>query len=304
MILLNAEHIKKSYTEKPLLMDVNLSIDQEDKIGLIGVNGSGKSTLLKILAGAVDEEGGTITKSRELRSAYLAQNPPYDPGLSVMEQASRYLLETGSQVEQYQYQSMLTKLGITDFEQKMGQLSGGQRKRVAMAAVLTADSNLLILDEPTNHMDSDVIIWLEEYLLRYKGAIFMITHDRYFLDRVANRIVEIDGGKLYSYDGNYDYYLETKAARKEMELASERKRQAIYRKELAWIRRGAKARTTKAKGRIERFHQLEESKLVIDDAALEMTAASSRLGKKIIEIEHLSKAYGDLTAVENPLFWA
>ena len=130
-----------------------------------------------------------------------------------MEQASRYLLETGSQVEQYQYQSMLTKLGITDFEQKMGQLSGGQRKRVAMAAVLTAESNLLILDEPTNHMDSDVIIWLEEYLLRYKGAIFMITHDRYFLDRVANRIVEIDGGKLYSYDGNYDYYLETKAAR-------------------------------------------------------------------------------------------
>ncbi len=299
MILLNAEHIKKSYTEKPLLMDVNLSIDQEDKIGLIGVNGSGKSTLLKILAGAVDEEGGTITKSRELRSAYLAQNPPYDPGLSVMEQASRYLLETGSQVEQYQYQSMLTKLGITDFEQKMGQLSGGQRKRVAMAAVLTADSNLLILDEPTNHMDSDVIIWLEEYLLRYKGAIFMITHDRYFLDRVANRIVEIDGGKLYSYDGNYDYYLETKAARKEMELASERKRQAIYRKELAWIRRGAKARTTKAKGRIERFHQLEESKLIIDDAALEITAASSRLGKKIIEIEHLSKAYGNLRLIDD-----
>ncbi len=299
MILLNAEHIKKSYTEKPLLTDVDLSIDQSDKIGLIGVNGSGKSTLLKIIAGVVSEEGGTITKSRELRSAYLAQNPPYDPQLSVLAQAVLYLEEIGGAFELYQCQSMLTKLGITDFEQKMGQLSGGQRKRVAMAAVLTADSNLLILDEPTNHMDSDVIIWLEEYLLRYKGAIFMITHDRYFLDRVTNRIVEIDGGRLYSYDGNYDYYLETKAARKEMELASERKRQAIYRKELAWIRRGAKARTTKAKGRIERFHQLEESKLIIDDGALELSTATSRLGKKIIEIEHLSKAYGDLRLIDD-----
>lgn len=299
MILLNAENIKKSYTEKPLLVSVDLSIDQADKIGLIGVNGSGKSTLLKIIAGVVSEEEGTITKSRELRSAYLAQNPPFNPQLSVLEQATCYLSEIGGQYELYQCQAMLTKLGITDFEQKMGQLSGGQRKRVAMAAVLTADSNLLILDEPTNHMDADVIIWLEEYLLRYKGAIFMITHDRYFLDRVTNRIVEIDGGKLYSYDGNYDYYLETKAARKEMELASERKRQAIYRKELAWIRRGAQARTTKAKGRIQRFHQLEESKLVIDDDVLEISTATSRLGKKIIEMSSLSKSYGDLRLFED-----
>lgn len=299
MILLNAENIKKSYTEKPLLASVDLSIDQADKIGLIGVNGSGKSTLLKITAGVVSEEGGTITKSRELRSAYLAQNPPFNPQLSVLEQATCYLSEIGGQYELYQCQAMLTKLGIIDFEQKMGQLSGGQRKRVAMAAVLTADSNLLILDEPTNHMDADVIIWLEEYLLRYKGAIFMITHDRYFLDRVTNRIVEIDGGKLYSYDGNYDYYLETKAARKEMELASERKRQAIYRKELAWIRRGAQARTTKAKGRIQRFHQLEESKLVIDDDVLEISTATSRLGKKIIEMSSLSKSYGDLRLFED-----
>lgn len=299
MILLNAENIKKSYTEKPLLVSVDLSIDQADKIGLIGVNGSGKSTLLKIIAGVVSEEGGTITKSRELRSAYLAQNPPFNPQLSVLEQATCYLSEIGGQYELYQCQAMLTKLGITDFEQKMGQLSGGQRKRVAMAAVLTADSNLLILDEPTNHMDADVIIWLEEYLLRYKGAIFMITHDRYFLDRVTNRIVEIDGGKLYSYDGNYDYYLETKAARKEMELASERKRQAIYRRELAWIRRGAQARTTKAKGRIQRFHQLEESKLVIDDDVLEISTATSRLGKKIIEMSSLSKSYGDLRLFED-----
>lgn len=299
MILLNAEKIKKSYTEKPLLVSIDLSIHDTDKIGLIGVNGSGKSTLLKIIAGAAEEEGGEIIRSRALRSAYLAQNPPYDEDAAVLEQAIAYIEEIGGHYELYQCQSMLTRLGIENFEQKMGELSGGQRKRVAMAAVLTADSNLLILDEPTNHMDSDVIIWLEEFLTSYKGAVFMITHDRYFLDRVTNRIVEIDGGRLYSYDGNYDYYLETKAARKEMELAGERKRQAIYRKELAWIRRGAQARTTKAKGRIQRFHELENSKLIVDDAELAISTASSRLGKKIIEITHLSKSYGELNLIED-----
>lgn len=299
MILLNAEKIKKSYTEKPLLVSIDLSIHDTDKIGLIGVNGSGKSTLLKIIAGAAEEEGGEITRSRALRSAYLAQNPPYDEDAAVLEQATAYIEEIGGHYELYQCQSMLTRLGIENFEQKMGELSGGQRKRVAMAAVLTADSNLLILDEPTNHMDSDVIIWLEEFLTSYKGAVFMITHDRYFLDRVTNRIVEIDGGRLYSYDGNYDYYLQTKAARKEMELAGERKRQAIYRKELAWIRRGAQARTTKAKGRIQRFHELENNRLIVDDAELAISTASSRLGKKIIEITHLSKSYGELNLIED-----
>lgn len=299
MILLNAEKIKKSYTEKPLLVSIDLSIHDTDKIGLIGVNGSGKSTLLKIIAGAAEEEGGEITRSRALRSAYLAQNPPYDEDAAVLEQAIAYIEEIGGHYELYQCQSMLTRLGIENFEQKMGELSGGQRKRVAMAAVLTADSNLLILDEPTNHMDSDVIIWLEEFLTSYKGAVFMITHDRYFLDRVTNRIVEIDGGRLYSYDGNYDYYLQTKAARKEMELAGERKRQAIYRKELAWIRRGAQARTTKAKGRIQRFHELENSRLIVDDAELAISTASSRLGKKIIEITDLSKSYGELNLIED-----
>lgn len=299
MILLNAEKIKKSYTEKPLLVSVDLSVQDTDKIGLIGVNGSGKSTLLKIIAGVVDEEGGVITRSRELRTAYLAQEPYFDPEASVLQQVLSDMEKIGGHYELYQCQAMLTKLGITDFEQKMGELSGGQRKRAAMAAVLTAESNLLILDEPTNHLDSDMIVWLEEYLDNYKGAVFMITHDRYFLDRVANRIVEIDGGRLYSYEGNYDCYLQTRLARKEMELASERKRQAIYRKELAWIRRGAQARTTKAKGRIQRFRQLESSRLVIDDGQLEISALSSRLGKKIIEIENLSKAYGDRTLIEN-----
>lgn len=299
MILLNAEHIRKSYTEKPLLTDVSLSIHDTDKIGLIGVNGSGKSTLLKIIAGAAEAEGGEITRSRELRSIYLSQNPQFDPLLTVEEQAARYLEESGSSFEWYQCQSMLTKLGITDYSQPMGELSGGQRKRVAMAAALTAESNLLILDEPTNHMDADVINWLEEYLIQYRGAVFMITHDRYFLDRVTNRIAEIDGGRLYSYEGNYDYYLEIKAGRKEMELASERKRQAIYKKELAWICRGAKARTTKAKGRIQRFQQLSDSKLVIDDSSLEINTVSSRLGKKIIELQGICKSYGDLHLIKD-----
>lgn len=299
MILLTAENIKKSYTEKPLLTSIDLTINDSDKIGLIGVNGSGKSTLLKIIAGAIEAEGGTITKGKELRRAYLPQNPDFDEDLSVMDQAVKYLEAISPHFEIYQCQAMLTKLGISDFDQKMGALSGGQRKRVAMAAVLTAESNLLILDEPTNHMDNDIINWLEDFLIQYRGAVFMITHDRYFLDRVTNRIAEIDGGRLHGYDGNYDYYLQTKGARKEMELASERKRQAIYKKELAWIRRGAQARTTKAKGRIQRFNELAESKLAVDDSILELNTISSRLGKKIIEIENLSKAYGDKTLMRD-----
>lgn len=293
MILLTAENIKKSYTEKPLLTGIGLTVNDGDKIGLIGVNGCGKTTLLKIIAGTMEAEGGSITRSRELRSAYLPQNPDFDENLSVLEQAVQYLEEAGHSFELYQCQSMLTRLGVGDFDQRMGALSGGQRKRVAMAAVLAAESNLLILDEPTNHMDDDMINWLEDFLMGYGGSVFMITHDRYFLDRVANRIVEIDGGKLYSYDGSYDYYLEAKSARREMQLAGERKRQAIYKKELEWIRRGAQARTTKAKGRIQRFRELEDSKLVLDEAALELNTISSRLGKKIIEFQSLSKAYGE-----------
>jgi len=299
MILLTAENIKKSYTEKPLITNVNLSIDSGDKIGLIGVNGTGKSTLLKIIAGVMEAEGGTITKSRDLHLAYLSQNPAYDPELTIEEQTAKYLEAAGGNTQQYECNTVLTKLDITDYSQKMGQLSGGQRKRVAMAAVLASESNLLILDEPTNHLDSEMIKWLENYLINYKGAVFMITHDRYFLDRVTNRIVEIENGVLYNYDGNYDYYLTTKAARMEMALATERKRQAIYKKELAWIRRGAQARTTKAKGRIQRFHQLEDSKLVIDDSKLELTTASSRLGKKIIEINGISKAYADYPLIKD-----
>lgn len=299
MVLITCENLKKSYTEKPLIDNLSFSIHDDDKIGLVGVNGTGKSTLLKIVAGVVEHEAGNIIKSRELKIAYLPQDPEYDAKLTVMEQAMEYLKKSGSDAEEHRCRAMLNKLGFDTYDQKMGELSGGQRKRVAMAAVLTQESNLLILDEPTNHMDSDIIEWLEGFLKSYRGAVFMITHDRYFLDRVTNRIVEIDGGKLYSYDGNYDYYLEAKAAREEMMYAAERKRLAIYKKELAWIRRGARARTTKAKGRIQRFEELEAAKLVVDDSALEINTVTSRLGRKIIEINDVSKAYGDKQLIKD-----
>ncbi|MCB6993967.1 ABC-F family ATP-binding cassette domain-containing protein [bacterium 210820-DFI.6.37] len=299
MVLLTCENLKKSYTEKPLITDVSMSIHENDKIGFVGVNGTGKSTLLKLVAGVLEPEGGQITRSRELKAGYLAQNPPYKGELTVLQQAMEYIDNAGQKVEEYQCRAMLNKLGFASYEMKMETLSGGQRKRVAMAALLSQDTNLLILDEPTNHMDNDIIEWLEAFLKTYRGAIFMITHDRYFLDRVTNRIVEIDGGKLYSYDGNYDYYLEAKAAREEMALAAERKRLAIYRKELAWIRRGAQARTTKAKGRIQRFEELEANKLVTEDSSLEMNTVSSRLGRKIIEIKAISKSYGEKRLIQD-----
>lgn len=227
MVLLTCENIRKSYTEKPLITDVSISIHDTDKIGFVGVNGTGKSTLLKIVAGEMEAEGGSITTSNELIRAYLPQNPPWDENLTVLQQAMSDIQKAGGTVEEYQCRAMLSKLGMNDYDMPMSALSGGQRKRVAMAAALARKSNLLILDEPTNHMDNDVIEWLEGYLKAYKGAIFMITHDRYFLDRVTNQIVELEKGKLVRYDGNYDYYLEEKASREEMAMAAERKRLAV-----------------------------------------------------------------------------
>lgn len=299
MVLLTCENLKKSYTEKTLITDVSMSIHDTDKIGFVGVNGTGKSTLLKMIAGVLEPEAGQIIRNRELKAGYLPQNPPYDENNTVLAQAMEYLRQAGSSVEDYRCKAMLSKLGFETYDEPMKNLSGGQRKRVAMAAVLAQESNLLILDEPTNHMDNDVIEWLEGFLKSYKGAIFMITHDRYFLDRVTNRIVEIEGGRLYSYDGNYDYYLEAKAAREDMALAAERKRLAIYKKELAWVRRGARARTTKAKGRLQRFEELEASKLVVDDSSLELNTITSRLGRKIIEIEGIGKSYGERQLIKN-----
>ncbi len=297
MILLTAEHIKKSYTEKPLLTDISLSIFTEDKIGLVGVNGSGKSTLLKIIAGAIEAEGGEIVRNNQLRVGYLPQNPAFDPDLSVLDQALLYADIKAE--EAYKVKAMLTKVGIEDLSKAMGNLSGGQRKRVALAGVLARNTNLLILDEPTNHMDNYIIEWMEEYLQRYKGAIFMITHDRYFLERVTNKICEIQRGKLETYIGNYDSYLEQKMEKEKMLLATERKRAAIYKKELRWIRWSAPARTTKAKGRIERFKQLENDKLVIEDPHLSINTISSRLGKKVMEIDRLSKGYDEISLIND-----
>ena len=299
MILLNATDISKSYTASPLLSNLSYAINEGDKIGLIGVNGTGKSTLLRITAGIEDADSGKIILTGGVRIGYLPQAPAYDPEKTVLEQAVSYLTRQTAQEGEYKCKSMLNQLGITDFEKKMSTLSGGERKRVAMAGIFTNECDILILDEPTNHIDSDTVEWLENYLKKFRGAIFMVTHDRYFLDRVTNVILELTGGRLYRHEGNYEVYLENRAAREEMALATERKRRTLYRRELEWMRRGAQARTTKAKGRIDRFHQLEESKLVVNNAALEMKSVSSRLGKKIIELEHVSKAFDGIPVISD-----
>ncbi len=299
MILLNATDISKSYTASPLLSNLSYAINEGDKIGLIGVNGTGKSTLLRITAGIEDADSGKIILTGGVRIGYLPQAPAYDPEKTVLEQAVSYLTRETAAEGEYKCKSMLNQLGITDFEKKMSTLSGGERKRVAMAGIFTNECDILILDEPTNHIDSDTVEWLENYLKKFRGAIFMVTHDRYFLDRVTNVILELTGGKLYRHEGNYEVYLENRAAREEMALATERKRRTLYRRELEWMRRGAQARTTKAKGRIDRFHQLEESKLVVNNTALEMKSVSSRLGKKIIELEHVSKAFDGVPVISD-----
>ncbi len=286
MILLNAENITKSYNERPLLQSISLAIDQGDKIGVIGVNGTGKSTLLKIIAGAQEAEQGQVTLGRGVRINYLSQNPVFQQEATILQQ----VLSGVSSLER-EAKSILTKLGFTDLEQQVGPLSGGQKKRVALACALVSESEILILDEPTNDIDSPMVNWLENYLTPYKGALLMVTHDRYFLDRVANRIVEIDQGSLYTYPANYSKFLELKAQREEMEAATQRKRQSLLRRELEWIQRGARARGTKARFRVERFEELSSQGALEPQAKLEINAAASRLGKKTIELKNISKSY-------------
>ncbi len=299
MILLNTTNISKSYTENPLLTDLSFSIHEGDKIGFIGVNGTGKSTLLRITAGLEDADEGTITMTKGIRIGFLPQMPVFNSENTIFEQVMETLKENNREVSEYKCKAMLMDLGITNFDLPVKNLSGGEKKRVAMAAVLVVDMELLILDEPTNHLDSNTIEWLERYLRSFKGAIFMVTHDRYFLDRVSNRILELNDGKLYNHEGNYSAYLENKAAREEMALATERKRRTLYKRELEWIRRGAQARTTKAKGRIERFKELANNKLVIDESKVQMSSVSSRLGKKVIEIKNISKGYKDKMLIQD-----
>lgn len=294
MNLVTIEHLTKSYTERLLFRDTAFSMSEGEKIGIIGINGTGKSTLLKIVAGLEEPDEGTVVRSRGLDIRYLSQNPEFNPKDDVIQAVLRdnqghdHVWDIESQAK-----SMLNKLGITDQKALMGTLSGGQKKRVALASVLLSTAKLLILDEPTNHLDSSMADWLEEYLKKFKGALLMITHDRYFLDSVTNRIVELDKGKLYSYQTNYQGFLKLKAERLDMAAASERKRQSILRVELEWMQRGARARSTKQKAHIQRYEALRDQKAPEADGKVEMESAVSRLGRTTVEITGLSKAYGD-----------
>lgn len=338
MNLISIEKISKSYSEKILLNEVSLGINDGDKIGIIGINGTGKSTLLKIIAGIETADSGTFIKGNKVRIEFLSQNPDFDEESTVISQVFKgnsrelmlirnyeellektnkkdysldnvlheKLLKLQSEIDnlnlwnlESEAKNILTRLGITDFEAKMKVLSGGQRKRVALASSLITPCDLLILDEPTNHMDSETISWLQEYLNNRKGALIMITHDRYFLNVVANRIIELDRGNLYSYDGNYSAFLEKKLEREAIEQANEEKRQNLLRKELAWVRRGAKARTTKQKARLDRFEELSNENLIKVEDKIEISTISTRLGKKLIEIKNLTKAFGEKRLINN-----
>lgn len=329
MNILTVENLSKSYTERKLLSNVTFGIEDTDKIGVIGTNGTGKSTLLKIIAGFESPDAGKVTKGNQVHIEYLPQVIDFDGELTVLEavfkghspnlqlvrryEAAILDPETPSDVVvkltaemdtndawslEHEAKTVLTKLGVQEFDKKVGTLSGGQRKRVALASALITPSELLILDEPTNHLDAETILWLEMYLKQRKGALMMITHDRYFLDRVVGRILEIDGGNVYSYSGNYNYYLEKKQERMALSDAEETKKLNLYRRELAWIRRGARARSTKQKARIERFDALEGSLGRQSTDAMEIALAGTRLGKKIIEIKNISKAYGEMKIIK------
>lgn len=294
MNLLTIEHLTKSYTERLLFDDTSFSINEGDKIGLIGINGTGKSTLLKIAAGLEEPDQGTVVRGRNLYIRYLPQNPVFEPQLTVLEcvikenEGHEHVWDLEGQAK-----NMLTRLGVAEYDAVISTLSGGQKKRVALASVLLSAADLLVLDEPTNHLDSSMADWLEDYLKKFRGALLMITHDRYFLDSVSNRIVELDKGKLYSYQAGYGGYLELKEERMAMEQASERKRRSILRTELEWIRRGARARSTKQKGRIQRFEELSARKGPEEDGDVEMNSLTSRLGRTTVEVSHLNKSYGD-----------
>ena len=335
MNLMTLENISKSYSEKILLKDISLGINEGEKIGIIGVNGTGKSTLLKIIAGVEVPDDGTIIKANRVRVEYLPQNPDYNEDFTVLQQVfkgtsseMKLLLEYEETLTdlsnnyndnlnsklislqekidalnlwdlENEAKAVLTKLGITNFNQKVKELSGGQRKRVSLASALITPCELLILDEPTNHLDNDTIDYLEEYLNSRRGSLIMITHDRYFLDRVSNRIIELDKGRLFSYDGNYSTFLEKKMERLALEASMEEKRQNLIRKELAWVKRGAKARTTKQKARLQRFDELVNKDTYTPDEKMDISVGSTRLGKKIIEIHHISKKFDNKVLIDD-----
>ena len=290
-MLLSAEHLSINFGSRQLLDDVNFYLNEGDKVGVIGINGTGKSTFLKVLSGVTEPDGGTISRNPNVQVSLLPQNPAMEESATVLEQVFLHFPAEFRELNEYEAKAMLNRLGITDFAQKVGTLSGGQRKRVALAAALIHPADVLILDEPTNHLDSEMGAWLEDWLRRFKGGLVMVTHDRYFLERVVNHITELSRGKLYHYEANYSKYLELREQRAEMAEASERKRQSILRVEREWIMRGCKARTTKSKERIQRYEALLNQEAPETDEAVQMAAASSRLGKKIIELRDVSKAF-------------
>lgn len=299
MNILNAEKISKTYGEKVLFDKVVLGVNKGDKIGVIGVNGTGKSTFLKIIAGIEEPDAGEIVSGRGVTVSYLAQAPQFNPGDTIVS----YVIKDKNNASEAEAKTILTKLGITDFDAAINTLSGGQRKRVALARTLVSPAEVLILDEPTNHLDSDMVIWLEEYIKKFKGELIMVTHDRYFLDNVTNRIVELDGGKLYGYDTNYSGFLELKTQREEMERATEAKRANILRRELEWIRRGCQARSTKQQARIDRYEDMKEAsrqaRASFENKALEMNSVSTRLGKKTIELSDICKSFGEKKVIDD-----
>lgn len=291
MSVINIEHISKLYGDRMVLDDLSCSVDAGDKIGIIGVNGTGKSTLLRMIAGDEEPDSGTIIFSRGMTVGWLPQNPDFPEKGSVLS----YVCEGSG--EDYAFESeaksMLNSLELYDFRQPIRELSGGQKKRAALCRVLLQNTDVLILDEPTNHLDSFMADWLEKYLARYKGVLLLVTHDRYFLDRVTTQIWEVDAGKVYTYLSNYSGYLERKAEKEEMAQAAERKRQSILRVELQWVMRGARARSTKQKARLERFERLKSMDAPQSARQVEMEVVGTRLGKKTIVLEHIAKSYGD-----------
>lgn len=299
MNILSVENITHSYTERKLFDDTSFYLHEGEKVGVIGINGTGKSTLLKIMAGLEVPDSGQVIRASNIMIHYLPQNPKFNGEDTVIESVQNMVHHHANENELVMAKSMMTKLGITDFNQKTSELSGGQRKRLALVSVLITPCDILILDEPTNHLDSEMADWLENQLKAFKGALVMVTHDRYFLDSVTNRIIELDKGKIYSYDEKYSGFLQRKVEREDSLKASERKRQSILRKEIQWISRGARARSTKQKAHIQRYENLKNQKGIAVDEKIELSSIKSRMGKTTIEIENVSKSYGDNILISN-----
>ena len=298
-MLLSAEQLSKSYGTRVLLDGASLYLERGDKVGVVGLNGAGKSTLLCLLSGAEEPDGGTVRLDPNVRLEYLPQNPVFPGEHTVLEQVVLGLSGDDRALAEYEGKMILSRLGVSRFDQPVGQLSGGERRRVALAAVLSRPCDVLVLDEPTNHLDSDMVLWLEDYLKKWKGALAMVTHDRYFLERIVTRIAEVEDGRLSFYEGNYDKYLSRKAERLEQEKASERKRQALLRREYQWVMQGPTARGTKSRERLERYEALKAQTGPAEKSTLELSARSSRLGKKTIELRHVTKAFDGRTVLRD-----